>query len=303
LVRGVSRWWFPVAGAAIGATLALAALVAAELAGPRPPSGRQVPPTPLGRGDGTVHLAGTGTWLPLAQVLASAFERGHPGPAVIVHESIGSRGGRQAVADGAVDIGLVAHEVGAPPEVDRCTTIVVARAAVVFAVHRSVPATSISREEVVAIFSGQTTRWRDGSVVVPLLRESGDSATRVAGAALPGFGDAVRAGWERGRWPTFLTDADMGRALAATPGAIGLYDLGAILIEGLPVTPLALDGVAPSEETLAAGRWTLARELSLVVGPSPSARARAFVDFVGSAEARALISELGGYVPLTGEAP
>lgn len=303
MVRSASRWWFPVAGASIGAALALAALVVAELAGPRPPPGRRVPPTPLGRDDGTVHLAGTGTWLPLARALAAAFERDHPGPAVVVHESIGSRGGRQAVADGAVDLGLVAHEAGSPPAVDGCTTITVARAAVVFAVHRSVPATSVGRDELVAIFAGRTTRWSDGSVVVPLLRERGDSATQVAGAALPGFADAVRAGWERGLWPTFLTDADMGRALASTPGAIGLHDLGAILIEDLPVTPLVLDGVTPSAEALAAGRWPLVRDLSLVLGPEPGVRTRAFVDFVGSAEGRAVIAGRGGYLPLAGGGP
>lgn len=303
MVRGISRWWFPVAGAAIGAALALAALVSAELAGPRPPTGRRGPPAPLGRSDGTVHLAGTGTWLPLARELASAFERGSPGPAVVVHESIGSRGGRQAVADGVVDLGLVAHEAGAAPQIDGCTTLVVARAAVIFAVHPSVPVTSLGRDEVVAIFSGRRTRWSDGSAIVPLLRETGDSATKIASAALPGLGDAVDAGWEHGRWPTFLTDADMGRALASTPGAIGLYDLGAILIEGLPVRPLALDGAAPSAEALAAGRWPLVRELSLVVGPGPRARTRAFVDFVGSAEGRAVIAESGGYAPLTGGAP
>jgi phosphate transport system substrate-binding protein len=257
---------------------------------------------PLGQGDGAVHLAGTGAWLPLARALADAFGRARPGPAVVVHESIGSRGGLRAVADGVIDIGLVAHDEETPPAVDGCVTVPVARAAVVFAVHPSVHATSITSDEAIAIFSGRMPRWPDGAVVVPLLRESGDSATRLAGAALPGFADAVGREWERGRWPTLLTDADMGRALASTPGSIGLYDLGSIFLEGLPVAPLALDGVAPSTEALAAGRWPLVRTLTMLVGPRPSARARAFVEFVGEAEGRAVIAGCGGYVPMGGRA-
>ena len=197
-----------------------------------------------------------------------------------------------------IDVALITYDLGRPPSPDQCRVIPVAQAAVVFAAHPTVKATSISSNEVVAIYSGEVDSWPEGGPLVPLLREQGDSSTRVARNGIPGFGEAVDEALRLGRWPTLLTDAEMGRALASTPGSVGLFDLGAIALEQTTLRPLALDGVMPSTETLADGSYPLRRVMALVVRQDTPARVGPFIEFIRSAQGLEVIRSSGGYLPL-----
>jgi phosphate transport system substrate-binding protein len=168
-------------------------------------------------------------------------------------------------------------------------------------VHPAVEVASLSREEVVGIFSGQITTWPSGRPVVPLLREEGDSATSTATRTLSGLGDALQTSRRMQRFRTLLTDEQMSRALQATPSSIGFHDLGAITLENRPLRAVALDGVSPDIASLRSGRYPLTRTLLMVHRQAPSAGAAAFVDFVRSPPGREVI-ERGGYLPLLDEA-
>lgn len=288
-------------GATIGAAVVVAALVVGEIVGPSPPRGRTTPPEPLGHADGAIHLAGTGTWLPLARALAAAYEEQHPDRSVTVHQSIGSRGGRRAMADGVIDVGLVSHPEGHLPELSCCDVIPTVLAAVVFAVHPSVTETSLRQDQIVDVFSGRMKNWREGQAIVPLYRERRDSSTRIAGKAIPGFTDAVQRARASRQFLTLITDVDMERALVSTTGGVGLFDLGVIVLKRIPLRPLALDGVEPSAATLADRSYPLRRVLSLVVSREPNPATLDFLEFVRSPEGRAIIEDGGGYVALPGE--
>lgn len=296
----VTKWWLPLVGSTAALLVVVAVILIAEATGTRPPKGREQQVEPLGVSDGSIHLAGTGTWLPLARALAEAFVRQHPDQELVVHQSIGSSGGRRAAADGAVDIGLISHRRGHPRAPEGCVTVEVARAAVVFAVHPSVPIGRIARSEVIDIFLGRDASWPDGTTIVPLLRESGDSSTQVARRVIPGFAEAVADARVHGRWATLMNDADMGQALSSTPGAIGLYDLGAIGLEGRNIRPLVFDGNAPTVEALAEDRYPMTRTLSMLIGESPRPGVRAFIEFVTGEPGRGVIRDSGGYLPLRG---
>lgn len=292
------RWWFPLVGAGSAALVVAAVVGLAERSGSRPPAAAERRARSRPASDGEVHLAGTGTWLPLARALAAAYSQERPDVSLVVHESIGSRGGRRAVADGAIDIGLVTVRNGEAPAAAGLDVVPVARTAVVLAVHRDVTAAEITAGEALEVFRGTRTTWRDGEAIVPLLRERGDSSTMAVAARLPGFEHAVEEARVAGRWPTLLTDAAMGRALAATPGAIGVFDFGAILLEGLDIRPLALDGLVPGAGTLADGRWPWTQTLALIVSRAASPGARAFVRFVCSESGRAVVGAGGAYHPV-----
>jgi phosphate transport system substrate-binding protein len=295
------RWWFPLAGSTIAALFVTVALIIGELFGPRPPQGQEHSLEPLSADGRSVHLAGTGTWLPLARALEDAFETEHPEIDVVVHQSIGSRGGRRAVSDGRIDIGLSASHRAAPRPLECCEAIEVARSAVVFAVNSTVRESSVTDEEVVEIFAGRRTRWSDGQTIVPLLRERGDTSTAVARREIPGFGVVADAALLEARWPTLLTDAEMGRALVETPGAIGLYDLGVISFESARLRVLAINGVEPNRQTLGSGQYPLSRSLVMYVRRDPRPAARAFIRFVRSERGQAVVRQGDVYLTLEGE--
>jgi phosphate transport system substrate-binding protein len=85
----------------------------------------------------------------------------------------------------------------------------------------------------------------------------------------------------------------MAQAIATTPGAIGLTSMTYVQQSEGRMRALALDGVAPTAENVAAGRYALARRAMLVTKASPSRRVRSFLMFVRSGDGAHVIRANG----------
>jgi phosphate transport system substrate-binding protein len=282
--------WIAVVAILGAGSVAAASAVTGVLRTDRPVH-RERPSTGAGTRRGAIWIAGSGSNLPLTRALAEAYRREHPEARLVVHESIGSTGGIRAAADRAIDLGLVSRPL---KEQERTLGLRVeqyARVSVVFAVHSSVPDRGISRAAILEIYRGRRTRWSDGSPIVPLLRERGDSGHVAVAQVLPAFADASDAAWRSGRWRVLYHDRAMQEALLGTEGAIGPFDLGAIVTQDLPLRALSIDGVPP-----ATPGYPFQKELAFVYRADLRPEARAFVRFATSPAARDLITSLG-YVP------
>lgn len=247
--------------------------------------------------DTTLVVAGSGSSLRAVRLLADAFQRRHPGIRIEVPPGIGSTGAVQAVADGAVAVGLVSRSLR--PEEQRLGLVVVpyARTAVVLAVHPTVAAESLTYRDLVEIYRGTRGRWPDGREIVVLTREPGDGSIEVLEREVPGFREAYAAGHRARRWTVLVTDRAMNRALVRTPYALGLSDAGAVTAERLAVRALRINGVAPTPDAVAGGRYRLVKTLAFVFRPGRlAAEADAFMDFARSPEGEALL-RAGGYLP------
>lgn len=288
------RWpWYGVAVvAAILLTAALAIVTGVE-------DGRQPPfldptfdpePEAAPFDDGRLHLAGSGSNLPLTRALARAYaEAGHDRPAV--HPSIGSGGGVRALLDGATAIALVSRPLK-PAERERgLVATPYARLPVVVGVHEDVPETNITPEGLVAIFSGQRIEWSDEARIFVLQREQGDSSHAVVDAAIAGFKEANEQAYKQSRFRVLYHDSSMAEALANTQGSIGLHS-GAV-DPHLPFKTLALDGVTPTLDAVASGRYPLYKDLAFVTVGPPTGAAKAFIEFVVSRADDAIFLEHG----------
>lgn len=249
------------------------------------------------RPPGVLHLAGSGTNLPLTRALADAFTARNPGVNLVVYESIGSSGGVMAAYDDVVDLGLVSRPLREREAALGVVTIPYARIPVVAAVNLHVPDAAITSRELVDIYAGRKTRWSDGSPIVVLQREPGDSGHRAVGEALPAFAEADAQAYRDRRWRVILHDRAMQEALAITPGAIGLIDPGVISLERLPLRALRLDGIDANEASVQSKRYPFFKDLAFVAVEEPSGLAAEFVRFTLGDEARALM-RAHGYVPL-----
>lgn len=249
------------------------------------------------RGDGSIHLAGSGSNLPLTRALVEAYNRSHPGDRFVVHQSIGSTGGIRAASDGAVDLGLISRPLTPKERRLDLTVIPYARVAVVVAANKSVPATGLSRADLLAIYRGRRPRWTDGSRVIVLQRERGDSSHRAAGRVLPRFASINEEAYQLRRWRVVFRDHDMQEALLSTPGAVGLFDLGAVVSQELPLKILELDGVAPTPQHVKRGRYPLFKDLGFVCREAPRGKAARLIQFVFSEQGQAVIGSKG-YIPL-----
>jgi phosphate transport system substrate-binding protein len=233
----------------------------------------------------------------LTRRLAQAFAAGRKGANVVVHESIGSGGGIRAAFDGAVHLGLVSRPLRPREKWLKLRVIPYARVAVVVAANPSVPSNSLTGEELLALYKGKRTRWPDGSRVRVLQRERGDSSHLVFSRALSGFRPIDENARRARKWKVLYSDSAMQEALMSTPGAVGLFDLGAIRSQGLPLKVLSLNHVEPTNPNVNAGRYLYFKDLSFVCPAAPSGAALAFIRFVFSEEGKALTAR-NGYIPL-----
>ena len=259
-----------------------------------------------GKGPSPLRLAGSGSNLPLTRRLAEAFMGQPEGCPVVVHRSIGSRGGVQAVQDRRIHLGLVSRGLHPKEQTGSLKVVPYARVAVVVAAHPTVPESGLSREELVSLYAGRKTRWSDGSEVVVLQRERGDSSHLAVGEAIPEFHETDEQARREGRFRVLFSDRAMGNHLVSTRGAVGLYDLGAVVSRRLPLKVLRVDGVKPSKESPHTGlkNYPFWKTLSFVSQGSPFGAALRFVRFVRSPEGRRILRG-NGYlpVPLNAAAP
>lgn len=242
------------------------------------------PATPPG--SPSLQLAGSGSNVPITRRLAAAFRRTHPGSTIVVHDSIGSTGAVRAVSDRAIDIGLLSRPLR-PGEATGLSTAAYARIAVVAAAHPDVAATTLSPATLIAAYRGETRHWPDGSKLVVIQRERGDSSQHAVAAALPEFARANERAWRRGMFRVVYSDRAMEAALLATSGAVGISDAGVINVQRLPLRSFALPGIT--------------KTLSFIWRGTLPAAARQFLAFVRSSQG-ARILEAAGYTPI-GERP
>jgi phosphate transport system substrate-binding protein len=239
---------------------------------------------------------GSGAATPLLQALARAYSTYHPPLPVRVEPSVGSSGGIAAATDGAVDLGLVGRTLRSS-EVAALEIFPLALDAVVLAAAPDVDRSGLSHEELRKLYAGERATG-----LTLLLRDPAETANEALEAAYPELRTLRESAAASARFRVLDHDDGMAHALLTTPHGVGVFSLGAILTWGLPLHPLALDGVRPSVAALAEKRWPAVRPLSVVFRPERRARISPFLAFVSSAQGRA-ITRAAGYLPLPEKAP
>ena len=244
-----------------------------------------------------VHLAGSGSNLPLTRALAEAFESSHEGRHVVVFDSIGSTGGIHAAYDDVVDFGLVSRPLRDSEVALNLVVAPYARVPVVIAVNLGVPDDSISLTDLLDIYAGRRPTWSDGTPIVVIQREPGDSGHQAVQDVLPEFATINAAAYREARWRVVDSDQAMQEALSITAGAVGIFDLGAIVLQRLPVKPLRIDDIEPSEASVQSRRYPFSKDLALVSVEPPVGVPAEFLRFIDGEHGRRLM-RASGYIPL-----
>ncbi len=241
-------------------------------------------------------LAGSGANLALVRAAVARFAQDQPELRIDVPPSIGTGGALRAVLDGVVDLGLTSRPLK-PEELARGLVYTpLARVPVVLAAGPGVPEGGLEPQELRDLLLGPPTRWRNGLERIVLLREPGDSSNRVLRQLLPGFGAALERSHAAARWRVCTTDQEMAVALAETPGAVGLIDLGTLRLDpaAAGVRPLRLGSYDPPLGALGEADYPFMKELGFASLGPPAGLAAQFLDFVASPSIDDLLAR-GGY--------
>jgi phosphate transport system substrate-binding protein len=241
---------------------------------------------------------GSGVNLGITRLLAEAFAERQPGIVIEVPGSIGTKGAIKAAAGGAITFGLVSRSLSKEELALGLKEAPYARVPIVIAAHPGVKEKGVTSQELVEIYQGKRSRWKDGREIIVFSREKWDSGFQMLQQEIPGFNEAYLESYEKKRWTLHYTDQDANEAISKTPGAIGVTDLGMISTEHLNLRVLELNGILPSPENLQSGAYPLGRVLSFVYREESLPQgAKTFLEFVRSDTGRKILKS-NGYLPL-----
>ena len=201
----------------------------------------------------------------------------------------GSGSGITAVAEGRCDIGLSSRSLKDEEKEQGLTETVLALDGIAIIVNPENPVADLSLEDIAKIYTGEITNWsevggNDGEIVV-IGREAG-SGTRDGFESITGTKDTCAYRQE------LTSTGDVIATVAQNPNAIGYASLAAVKDT---VKAVSVDGVAPSEDTVKDGTYTVQRPFVLVTRTDEalSEAAQKFFDFATSTEAAEIISAAG----------
>jgi phosphate transport system substrate-binding protein len=243
----------------------------------------------------TIRLTGASTIAPLASEIGKAFEAAHPGVRVDVQTG-GSARGVLDTRGGNNELGMVSRPLkedekdlhAFPLALDGITVIV----------HAKNPVTALPREQIVAIFTGKITNWKEvggpDAKITVVNKEEGRSTLELFCSYFDLKNSAIKA-------HAVIGDNKQGiKTVVASVHAIGYVSVGTAEYEagqGVPIKLLPIDGVVASSANIANGTFPLARPLNLVAKSPPEGVVKEFLDFATSPQAHPLIRETG-FVPL-----
>lgn len=249
----------------------------------------------------TLKIDGSTGAMPLVAALAKAYEAKTPGIKIEIGSGLGTKARIEALQTGNIDVAVASHGLKIDELVkDGMSVDEIARTPVVFGVNASVTVVSLSQAQICEIYAGTLTNWKAASgpdlIVIARTRPDSEVDAEVARSGIAclktlKMPEAIKV-MQRG--------GDMAKELAATVGAIGMTTTTVAEQSGDQIKALALDGVAPTEANVIAGKYRLVREVFLVAKGNAATGTRAFLAFVKSADGAHVI-KANGAIPSAGK--
>ncbi|GAA4451462.1 phosphate ABC transporter substrate-binding protein [Novipirellula rosea] len=241
-------------------------------------------------------LTGSSTVAPLIGEIAKQFEAQHPGVRVDVQSGGSSRG----VADtrrGLADIGMVSRDLKTGEQ--DLTAFTIARDGICVIVHRDNPVTSLTDDQIVAIYTDRINNWKEvGGSDAPITvvnKAEGRSTLELFVSHFDLDNAQIKA-------DAVIGDNEQGiKTVAGNPNAISYVSVGTAEYDAthdVAIKLLPLAGIAASIENVRAGTFPLSRPLNLVVTSEPTGIVEEFIAFARSRDVNEIILEQY-FVPLS----
>lgn len=235
-------------------------------------------------------LTGSSTVAPLASEIGKRFEAAHRGVQVDVQTGGSSRGIADA-RNGLADIGMASRSL--KPGEEDLFAHTIARDGIGVILHRDNPVNQLTRDQVVAIYRGEITNWKDvggrDRPIVVVNKAQGRSTLEL-------FLDHFELEPQDVQASIIIGDNEQGvKTVAGNPDAIGYVSIGTAEYDeehGAPIKLLPLEGVVPSVSSVRSGDFPLSRPLNFVTLSEPQGLAEEFIAFARSPAVNDLVQGL-----------
>lgn len=270
-------------------TLALAAALCVTLA----ISGRSAD-------DNQIVVDGSTTVGPIAKAFAEYYMQRNPGVEITVRES-GSGNGAKSLINGlchVADMSRFMKDTEFKAAVDNGVTPtahVVALDGIAMIVHPSNPLKGLSTEQVRDVYEGKITNWSQvggpNKKMVVISRDTNSGTYET-------FESLVMGGAKMAAHVEYVNSNGAARArVQTTPSALAYVGIGFV---DKTVKALEIDGIYPTQKTVASGRYPIARPLFMFTNGYPRLGSHlfAFVTLYLTEEGQEIAEEIG-FVPVT----
>lgn len=235
---------------------------------------------------GTIVCSGSTSMEELMTALGESFNVAFPGVEVEIQGG-GSSTGVKNAAEGVSDIGNASRALKDEEKGLGLVETVVAIDGIVVVVNPTNPVTDLTSQQVIDLFTGKITNWKDvggaDAPVVVILREAG-SGTRDGFESILKIADQCVGSQE-------VNETGIVKStVAGNVNAIGYISLGKV---DETVTAITLDGVVPSEETVKDGSYKLQRPFTCLTKGEPAGLAKTFLDYILSEDGQAMVTQKG----------
>ena len=237
---------------------------------------------------GTVVVNGSTSMGNVINALTEGFNELNP-DVQISYTGSGSSAGIEGVLAGSCDLGLSSRELSADELGEGAVANVIAKDGVAVVVNPENPVSELTSEQIAQIFTGEITNWSElggNDAEIAVFGRESASGTRSAFEEILGIEDQCDYLNE------YSSTGDVIGNVASNPNAIGYASLSAV---DESVVAVSVDGVVPTEETVADGSFPIQRPFVVVTveGTELSAAAKAFLDYAMSAEVADIIAAAG----------
>lgn len=250
-------------------------------------------------GGETVRINGSGSALDMVKPMITAYRKLHPGVTIVMEKPLGSSGALKALLAGALDITVSSKPLMPADAAQGARAREYGKTPLLFVTHRGVPETDITARKAEEIYAGRVRTWQDGGPVRLILRPDGDVDTTILRGLSPGMAGAITLARTRQGMIVAVTDPESDAAVEKTPGSLGAASLTSLLVNKPAVNPLSLNGVKATVTSLANGAYPLAKDIRFVTTSRTPPAALKFLEFVYSAQGRAIAAKSGVHVTLS----
>lgn len=238
-----------------------------------------------------LRIGGTGAITEVLRELAPDFTA-QTGITLTVLPGLGSSGANNAVADGKLGLAVSGRDLRDKEKVRGLQVVGVLRTPYGFVTSRPGP-DGLASADIVGLYKSARPLWPDGMPVLIVLRPADDSDNEVVAALFPGIAEAMAPLRKRRDLSVAATDQDNADMAERMAGSLVGATLAQIEAEKRNLRFVAIDGVMPSLEAYLDGSYPYGKLLYLIAPATPSAEAKAFIDFLAGPAARSRLRDLG----------
>lgn len=239
----------------------------------------------INSGSSKVEIVGSTSVQPVAEKLVEKYKETHPDAQINVQGG-GSSVGIKSAQDGTADIGTSSKALK-KNESQGLTQIPLGQDGIVIAVNTKNSVDGVTSEQLKDIFSGKITNWKevggsDGKINV-IRREDGSGTLDAFESIVMGKDTKIKSD----AVVQSSTEA-VKQSVKTDENAIGFVSYAHMSSD---VKALKIDGVSPSDDTIADGSYKLQRPFLFLVKGTPNQATQDFLNFVNSREGQKVLKD------------